>query len=36
METIKENKEKENSRLREQTKENDNEIGNIFDPYYEL
>jgi len=39
METIKEKKEEieqENSRLREWTKEDDNEIGNIFDPYYKL
>ena len=39
METIKEEKEEieeENSRLREWTKENNDEIGNIFDPCYEL
>ena len=39
METIKEEKEeieKENSRLREWTRENNDEIGNIFDPCYEL
>ena len=38
MEMIKEEEEEidqEESRLREQNKEN-NEIGNIYDPYYEL
>jgi len=39
IETIKEEEEEieqENSRLREWIKEDNNEIGNIFDPYYEL
>jgi len=39
IETIKEEKEEieqENSRLREWIKEDNNEIGNIFDLYYEL
>ena len=39
METIKEKEEEieqESSGLKEQTKEDDNEMGNICDPYYEL
>ena len=38
METVKEKKEveQENFELREQTEEDDNEMGNICDPYYEL
>ena len=38
METVKEKKEveQENLELREQTEEDDNEMGNICDPYYEL
>ena len=39
MEMIKKEKEEikqENLRLREWTEENNNEIGNICDPYYEL
>ena len=39
METIKEEKEKieqENSEIREQTKKDDDEVGNIVDPYYKL
>ena len=39
METIKEEEEKieqENSEIREQTKEDDDEVGNIVDPYYKL
>ena len=39
METIKEKKkeiEQENLRLREWTKKDDDEIENIFDPYYKL
>jgi len=39
METIKEEKEKieqEGSELREWTEEDDDKMGNIYDPYYEL
>ena len=39
METIKEEEEEieqENSELKKQTEEEDNKIGNICDPYYEL
>ena len=39
IETIKEEEEEikqENLRLREWTKEDDDEMGNIFDPYYKL
>ena len=39
METIKEKEEKieqENSGIREQTEEEDDKIGNMVDPYYEL
>jgi len=39
MEIIREEKEKieqESSRLKEWTEEDDNEMGNIYNPYYEL
>ena len=39
METIREEEEdieQENSRLKEWTEEDNNEIGNMVDPYYEL
>jgi len=39
METIKEEKEEieqENSGIREWTEEDDDEVGNMVDPYYEL
>ena len=36
METIKEEIEQENSGIREWTEEDDDEVGNIVDPYYEL